>query len=158
MKMLVSAALLLTALTLPAWAAPDYTSIHLETDVNTSADRAWSKISDYCAAPKIFGSTCVLTGGTGDVGTNRKLNGTTDELMVARTRYSYTYTQPASTILYHGTLAAEPIDATHSKLIFILFYDQAPLATPEAQAANRKQRADRFSGALAKMKALAEGP
>ena len=159
MKKILSAVLLLAAMTVPAWAAPDYTFIHLEVDVNKSADKAWPVISDFCAAPQVFGSKCVITAGTnGDPGTNRQLNGTTNELMVARTKYSYTYTQPASNILYHGTLAAEPVDATHCKFIFILFYDQSPLATPDAQAANRKQRGDRFQAALVKMKAMAETP
>ena len=150
MKKIIGFATLMAAFALPASAA-DYAVIHMETDVDRSADQTWSRIGDYCAIQTWLGTTCVITAGNGDVGTIRHLNNTTDEILVAKTKYSYAYTQPASTILYHGTLAAEPVDASHSKIIFILFYDQAPLATPEAQAANRKQRADRFMAGLAKM-------
>ena len=41
---------------------------------------------------------------------NRLLNGNNNEIMIAATPYSYSYTQPATTILYHGTLAVEPLD------------------------------------------------
>ena len=54
--------------------------------------------------------------------------------MVAKTPLSYAYTQPTSPILYHGNLAVEVIDAGHSRIVYDLLYDAAPLATPEAQA------------------------
>ena len=72
------------------------------------------------------------------IGTNRLLNGNNNEIMVAATPYSYTYTQPASTILYHGTLAVEPMDrGRQTKIVYTLFYDQAPLGTDQAKAENR---------------------
>ena len=157
MKKILTMAALMAALASPVLSA-DYTVIHMETNVDRSADQTWSKIGDYCAIKDWLGVTCVITAGTGDVGTMRHLNNTIDEIMVAKTKYSYTYTQPATTILYHGTVAVEPVDATHSRIVYTLFYDQAPLATPEAQAANRKQRTDRFTAAVAKMKAIAEAP
>ena len=77
--------------------------------------------------------------------------------MIAATPYSYSYTQPATTILYHGTLAVEPLDrGRKTKIVYSLFYDQAPLGTDQAKAENRAQRTKRFSDALDAMKAMAE--
>jgi len=157
MKKILFGIALLTGLAPPAMAA-DYAVIQMETMVDRSADQTRSRIGDYCAIKDWLGTTCVITAGSGDVGTIRHLNGTIDELLVAKTRYSYAYTQPASTILYHGNLAVEPVDATHSRIVYTLLYDQAPLATLEAQAANRTQRTTRFTAGLAKMKAMAEAP
>jgi hypothetical protein len=103
--------------------------------------------------------TCVITGNvTGTpFGTNRLLNGNNNEVMVASTPYSYTYTQPASTILYHGTLAVEPLDrGRQTKIVYQLFYDQEPLGTTQAKLENRAMRTKRFNEALDNMKTLAE--
>jgi hypothetical protein len=86
----------------------------------------------------------------------RRLADRIDEVMVARTARSYTYTQPTTTILYHGTLDVQADGPDRSRIVYTLIYDQAPLATPEAQAADRAGRAKTFAGALANMKALAE--
>jgi hypothetical protein len=158
MKNIWIAMAMLAALTAPAVAAPDYAVIHMEADVNRSADITWSRVGDYCAIKDWLGNMCVITSGTGDIGTMRKINGTIDEIMIAKTKYSYGYTQPTTTILYHGNLAVEPIDANHCKIVYTLIYDQSPLATPEAQAANRKMRTDRFTAGVMKMKAIAEAP
>ena len=85
--------------------------------------------------------------------------------MVAATPYSYTYAQPLtdiqpeSPIFYHGTLAVEPLDrGRKTKIVYTLFYDQAPLGTNEAKIANREQRSKRFNDALQAMKEMAEAP
>jgi hypothetical protein len=103
---------------------------------------------------------CVITAGNGvSVGTIRRLRDTTDEIMVGQTPYSYTYTQPNTPILYHGTLAVEPLDrGRQTKIVYTLFYDQAPLGSDQAKAENRAQRTKRFSDALDAMKAMAESP
>src|SRR5271155_2723248 len=87
-----------------AAAAPEYTTIVMEKTVDRPADVVWKKIGGYCDIATWLKVTCVLTSGTGDVGTMRRLNDKTDEVMVAKTQHSYTYTQPTTTILYHGTL------------------------------------------------------
>ena len=137
----------------PASAA-EYTTILLEKTVNRTPDQTWAKIGPYCAIATWLKVTCVITAGNGvSVGTNRLLNGNNNEIMVAATPYSYTYTQPASTILYHGTLAVEPMDRGRTdRIVYTLFYDQAPLGTPEAKAANRASRTKRFNEALDAMK------
>jgi hypothetical protein len=143
----------------PATAA-EYTTIILEKTVNRTPDQTWNKIGPYCAIATWLKVTCVMTAGNGvSVGSNRLLNGNNNEIMVAATPFSYTYTQPSSTILYHGTLAVEPTDrGAHSKIVYTLFYDQAPLNTPEAKAENRATRTKRFTEALEAMKQMAEAP
>jgi hypothetical protein len=138
---------------------PDYAVITLTQDVARTPDQTWSKIGPYCSIAEWLKVTCALTAGSGDVGTIRQLNGRTLEILVAKTPYSYTYTQPGTTILYHGTLAVEPVaGGKTSRIIYTLFYDAAPLATPEKKAADRDSRAKRFSAALLTMKAMAEAP
>lgn len=142
---------------LPA-ASAEYATVLLERVVNATPARTWAKVGPYCAIAQWLKVTCVVTAGNGvSVGSNRLLNGNNNELMVAATPWSYTYTQPSSTILYHGTLAAEPMErGAKTKLVYTLIYDQAPLGTAEAKAANRQQRSKRFNEALDNMKAMAE--
>ncbi len=110
-----AAAMVLTALFAAPAVAADYTTIILEKTVGRTPDQTWAKIGPYCAIATWLKVTCVVTVGNGvSVGSNRLLNGNNNEIMIAATPYSYSYTQPATTILYHGTLAVEPIDRGHS--------------------------------------------
>jgi hypothetical protein len=155
---LASAAIAMALLAVPGQCA-EYTTILLEKVVDRTPDQTWAKIGPYCAIATWLKVTCVITAGNGETGTNRLLNGNNNEIMVASTPYSYTYTQPATTILYHGTLAVEPLDrGRKTKIVYTLFYDQAPLNTTEAKIANREQRTKRFNEALDNMKAMAEAP
>lgn len=142
---------------LPA-ASAEYATILLEKVVNATPARTWAKVGPYCAIAQWLKVTCVITAGNGvAAGSNRLLNGDNNELLVAMTPWSYTYTQPSSAILYHGTLAAEPMDrGAKTKLVYTLIYDQAPLGTMQAKAANREMRSRRFNEALDNMKAMAE--
>ncbi len=126
--------------------------------VDRTPDQTWAKIGPYCAIAQWLKVTCVITAGNGvSVGSNRLLNGNNNEIMIAATPYSYSYTQPSTTILYHGTLAVEPLDrGRKTKIVYTLFYDQAPLGTDQAKAENRAQRTKRFDEALDAMKAMAE--
>ena len=172
MKRILSAALL-ALITAPAMAQPaapvsavpdtpkDWSVITMTMDVARPADVTWERIggNDYCAIIKYLNmKSCSYTVGSGDVGTNRVLNGTIHELLVAKTSRSYTYAQPTSPIFYHGTMAVEPVTATTSRIVYTLIYDQAPLATPEAKAANSDRRRATFTAAIERMKAAAEGP
>jgi hypothetical protein len=76
--------------------------------------------------------------------------------VVARTAHSYTYAQPFTPIFYHGTLAVEPVDKGHSKLIYTLIWNQTAVGDAAAQAAARDGRRTRFQAAVDKMKAAAE--
>lgn len=152
--------MVLTALFAAPAVAADYTTIILEKTVGRTPDQTWAKIGPYCAIATWLKVTCVVTVGNGvSVGSNRLLNGNNNEIMIAATPYSYSYTQPATTILYHGTLAVEPIDrGQHAKIVYTLFYDQAPLGTDQAKAENRASRTKRFGEALDAMKQMAEAP
>jgi hypothetical protein len=160
------AAIVLALAAGPAQAAPEFTTILLEKVVDRTPDQTWAKIGPYCSIATWLKVTCVVTTGNGvGVGTNRRLNGKTDEIIVAMTPYSYTYAQPMSDvqpespIFYHGTLAVEPLDrGRKTRIVYTLFYDQAPLGTTEAKIANREQRSKRFGEALDAMKAMAESP
>lgn len=136
--------------------AAEYTTIILDTVVDRPVEVVWKKIGGYCDIAAWLNVTCVYTSGTGDLGTVRRLNDHTDEVMVAKTLHSYTYTQPASTILYHGTLDVQADGPKRSKIVYTLLYDVSPLATPEARTADRDQRTTRFTAALASMKKIAE--
>jgi len=139
-----------------AWGA-DYATIILKTPVARPADGVWKKIGDFCALGTFIKMSCAYTSGSGGLGTVRRLGDRITEVMVAQTRHSYTYTQPDTKILYHGTLDVEPAGAGHSEIIYSLFYDQSQLATPQAKAADRAQRTKLFTGLLATMKKAAEG-
>ena len=142
----------------PAFAA-EYAVIKLDTTVNAPIDTVWAKVGGYCAIQDWLKqlAPCVLSG-DGGLGSVRKLGaqGAITEVMVAQTKYSYTYAQPNNTILYHGTLSAEPIDKGHTKLMYTLIYDQEPDGTQEAKDKDRAGRTTNFTTALASMKALAE--
>ena len=157
--------------TLPAVAAGDtapheWNTILLEKVVDRTPDQTWAKIGGYCTIQTWLKlQSCVLTVGNQiGVGTNRRLNGKTDEIMVAVTPYSYTYAQqpsemqPASPIFYHGTLAVEPLDrGRKTKIVYTLFYDIGAL-TPEQKLADRANRSKRFGDALDEMKKMVETP
>ena len=142
----------------PALAA-DYSVIHLDTTVDKPIDAVWAKVGGYCQIQDWLKrlAPCVQTG-DGGVGTIRKLGAQgIIEVLVAATKYSYTYAQPNNAILYHGTLSAEAIDKTHTKLMYTLIYDQEPDGAQEAKDKDRAGRTTNFTTALASMKALAEG-
>jgi hypothetical protein len=170
MRRLLLAALLAAAtpvLAQPAPAAPppplptnNWATIVMTANINHGADEAWRRIKgdDYCAFIAYLGmNDCVLTVGKGDVGTNRRLNGRIDELLVAKTSHSYTYAQPTSPIFYHGTMAVEPVDAGHARIVYTLLYDNANIAVAERPAEMDRRRV-RFQGAIDKMAAAANGP
>ncbi len=145
-------------------ATPEWNTILLEKVVDRTPDQTWAKIGPFCAIAQWLKVKCVITAGNQvSVGTNRRLNDKTDEIMVAVTPYSYTYAQPpsdiqpGSAIFYHGTLAVEPLDrGRKTKIVYTLFYDISPLDTPEKRAADRAARTKRFGDALDAMKAMAE--
>lgn len=146
-------------------ATPQWTTILLEKVVDRTPDQVWAKIGGYCTIQQWLKlQSCVVTStNQGSVGTNRRLNGKTDEIIVAATPYSYTYAQlpsdiqPASPIFYHGTLAVEPLDrGRKTRIVYTLFYDNSNLETAEKKDADRAARAKRFGDALETMKQMAQ--
>ena len=168
MKKIFTAAALLALGTIGAGAQTpqpaDWTTITLTADLNKGADTAWGKIggNDWCAIAKYLDvKGCAITSGTGELGSVRTIDtGTAKvvEIAVARTAHSYTYAQPFTPIFYHGTMAVEPVDATHSRLVYTLIWNQTAVGDPAAQAAARDGRKTRFQAAVDKMAAAANAP
>ena len=158
-RRLASGALALVALSLGAGAASaaDYATVNLSISVDKPADVVWKKVGGYCDIAAWLKLTCVLTSGNGEVGTVRRLADRIDEVLVGKTEYSYTYTQPNTTNLYHGTMQVVADGKKKSKILYTLIYDQAPLGTDEAKAKAKDNYNSRFNAALESMKKLAEG-
>jgi hypothetical protein len=143
----------------PAAPPADYAVLNLKVAVNAPADVAWKKVGGYCDIAAWLKVKCDVTSGTGEVGTIRHLTfgpRGVDEIMVAKTAHSYTYTQPNTTILYHGTLEVVPDGKGHSKLLYNLIWNQGPDGTDEAKAKDRDGRTKAFTTALDNMKAIVE--
>lgn len=156
-KLHLTACAVLAAGFATAASAADFVTIPLETTVNAPAAEAWKKISGYCDIGAWLKTSCVITSGKdGEMGAVRRIADRIDELLVAKTAWSYSYSQPKSPIDYHGTVEIQPVDKTHSKLLYTLVYDAEPLATPEAKAADKDRRAKQFTGILGIMKGIAE--
>jgi hypothetical protein len=141
-------------------APADYAVINLNTTVDAPVAVVWKKIGGYCDIQAWLKAPCTLTSGSGEVGSVRHLafgkNGV-DEVMVAKTAHSYTYTQPNTTILYHGTLEVVADGKDKSKILYNLIWDQAAQPSAEAKTKDRDGRTKAFTGALANMKAIVEG-
>ena len=139
--------------------AADYTHIVIEKDVKASADTVWKKVGGFCALTEWLKiPDCTLTSGSGDIGTVRSLRGgQVNEVMIAKGQYSYSYAFPnPNPTYYHGSLSVVPQGPNTSKIVYILFYDQESLGTPEAKAKDRDSRIKRFTEGVENMKAMSE--
>jgi hypothetical protein len=142
-------------------ANPTYVSIPLEIDVNRPAAEVWKRVGKYCDIGEWFqiAAGCKITAGKdGEFGAVRSV---ANEILVAKTELSYTYTQPVREgrpyNMYHGTLEARPVTATTSKLVYTLMFDNSMLADDAAREADKKAKTTQFMRALNNMKILAEG-
>ena len=140
-------------------ASPTYVSIPLEIMVNRPAADVWKRVGKFCDIGEWLRIPCTLTAGKdGEFGAIRSV---ANEVLVAKTELSYTYTQPVREgrpyNLYHGTLEARPVTPTTSKLVYTLFFDNSMLADDAAREADRARRVTQFTTALQNMKILAEG-
>lgn len=140
-------------------ASPTYTSIPLEIAVDRPAADVWKRIGKYCDIGEWLRVNCTITSGKdGEFGAVRSIG---NEVLVGKTEFSYTYTQPPREgrpyNLYHGTLEVRPVTATTSKILYTLFFDNSMLADDAAREADRVRRTTQFTNALQNMKILAEG-
>lgn len=139
-----------------------YVTIPMEITVNKPVKDVWARIGKYCDIAEWFriAAGCTITSGKdGDVGAVRSVGA---EILVAKTEFSYAYTQPVREgrpyNLYHGNLEARAIDANTTKLLYTLVYDLSLVPGDDAaKAADVERRRVAFTGALANMKILAEG-
>lgn len=132
-------------------------------DVNAPVDRVWARVGKFCDigewGGRGAGNTCrILSGTDGDFGAVRSVG---NEVLVGKTKYSYTYAQAPRTgvpfNLYHGTLEAVPLTETTTRLNYTLFFDNSMLADDAARATDLDNRRTNFTRFLGNMKILAEG-
>jgi hypothetical protein len=139
----------------------NWATLRMTADISKPANVAWERIggNDWCGIAKYLDvKSCAITAGHGEVGSLRLINGSIVEIAVARTAHSYTYAQPFTPIFYHGTMAVEPVDAGHSRLVYTLIWNQTAVGDPKAQADARESRHTRFQAAVDKMAAAANAP
>jgi hypothetical protein len=141
--------------------SPSYATVAMEIDVNRPAAEVWKRVGKYCDIGEWFqmAAPCTITSGKdGEFGAVRSV---ANEILVARTELSYTYTQPVREgvrfNMYHGTLEARPVTATTSKIVYTLFFDNSNLTDEAAKQADKDRRRTQFMRGLQNMKILAEG-
>ena len=146
-------------LLVPSVRAADWITVRNSVEVNAPVDTVWRRIGGYCAISEWMKVSCSYTGGHGELGTVRSLmNGSTDEVMVAQTRHSYTYWQNKGNMapaMFHGTLFAEPDGASITMLSYTLVYDQDELPAARRDFEHKRLQA-RFRDLLGVMKQLSE--
>ena len=138
---------------------PHYASVVMTLDVNAPVDKVWARVGKYCDIGEWgFNGCTIVSGKDGELGAVRSIG---NEILVGKTQYSYTYTQPVRATgiynMYHGTLEAKALTATTSQLIYSLFFDNSNLADDAARETDITNRRTRFMGFLQNMKILAEG-
>lgn len=171
----ITAALAVACLTSPAYAQtppaapsgsvvvakPTYVTIPMEIMVNRPVADVWKRVGKYCDIAEWFqiAAGCKIVAGSGeDFATVRTVGA---EVLVAKTEYSYTYTQtPREGIpynLYHGTLEARAVTPTTTKILYTLIFDNSMLKDDADRKADLERRRTRFMAGMQNMKTLAEG-
>ncbi len=141
---------------------PNYVTIPMEIVINKPVKEVWARIGKYCDITEwlqLPGTCSITSGKDGEVGAVRTVGA---EILVAKTEYSYAYTQPVREgrpyNLYHGNLEARPIDAKSTKMLYTLIYDLSLVPGDDAaKAADVERRRVAFTRGLNNMKILAEG-
>ena len=142
----------------------NWATLTMTADIAKPADAAWERIggNDWCGIAKYLDvKGCSIVSGKGEVGSVRSIDtGTAQviEIAVARTSHSYTYAQPFTPIFYNGTMAVERVDATHSRLVYTLIWNQTAVGDAAAQAAAHDARQKSFQAAVDKMALAANAP
>ncbi|HEY3836908.1 MAG TPA: SRPBCC family protein, partial [Bryobacteraceae bacterium] len=140
-----------------------YYAFPLEIVVNKPAGEVWARVGKYCDIQEWLGLTCTLSSGKeGEAGAVRSLNnGAIQEIIVGRSAMSYTYAQPTRPgrpyDMYHGTLEAQALTPTTTRLMYTVVIDEGVQADDAAREADKARRATQFKTALDNMKILAEG-
>jgi hypothetical protein len=138
---------------------PHYVSIPMTIEVNAPVDKVWARVGKYCDIGEWGFPGCTITSGTdGEFGAVRTIG---NEVLVGKTKYSYTYTAPpragVTYNLYHGTLEAVALTPGTTRINYTLLYDNSNLADDAARETDLNNRRIRFTGMLTNMKTLSEG-
>lgn len=140
--------------------AADYVVITKEVVVDRPVDVVWKRVGDYGAIAEWMETDCGYLSGDGGVGTVRRIQrGAVVEVMIAQTSRSYTYLQTRGNMAFaglHGTLAAEPVAKSRTRLVYTLFYDQTVIAADADRRAQYERLDSRYQEFLEVMKATAE--
>src|SRR5580658_6519890 len=138
---------------------PHYVTLVLTQDVNASADAVWARVGKYCDIGEWGIPNCTILSGDGSsLGTVRSIG---HEVLVGKTKYSYTYTQPVregvAYNMYHGTIEAVGLTGKTTRLNYTLVFDNSMLADDAARNKDLENRRTRFTKMLENMKTLSEG-
>lgn len=137
----------------------DYSKIELEMKLNVSADDAWKKFwPSFCQVHINLGRPCKIVKGNGtDIGSDRDPSGSggIHEVMIAKSKYSYTYTQTGPNPLYHHSLfEVVPEGPNKSKFVRKWFWERK--GTLEADTASLPDRMKIFTTTFIEQAKLAE--
>jgi len=141
---------------------PHYVTTSESIVVDAPVDKVWARVGRFCDITEWMDSPewedCKYLQGDGGPGTVRSI---ANEVLVGQTRYSYTYAQPPrKDTLYnlaHGTLAAEALTPTTTRLTYTMLRDDSILSDDAARKGDEEARRARVSEWLKNMKVLAEG-
>ena len=142
----------------PAAAPLNLVVISDRAQIGVAPDVVWKKTGGYCDIGAMLKTTCVITSGNGDVGSNRLIAGRVNEILVAKTSTSYTYAQPMAPNLYHGTVEILPDGAGKSLVIYSLLLDPTFGADPATREAKIAERRGFLKLMLGQIKAASEAP
>ncbi len=136
-----------------------YVAIPMTITVNASVDAVWGRVGKYCDIGEWGFPNCTILSGDGNsLGTIRSIG---HEVLVGKTKYSYTYTQPVregiAYNMYHGTLEAVRLTDKTTRLNYTLVFDNSNLADDAARDKDIDNRRTRFTKMLENMKTLSEG-
>ena len=138
---------------------PRYVSLPMSIVVDAPVEKVWSRVGKYCDIGEWGFRGCdLISGKDGEIGAVRT---TGHSVIVAQTRYSYTYTQPLRATglypMYHGTLEARPLATRRTTLYYTLVWDNS--TQPDDAARQKQVETYRvlFEKMLRNMKKLAEG-
>lgn len=140
---------------------PTYLVIALDIAIDRPAADVWKRVGKYCDIAEwlqIPAGCKMLSGVEGEVGSVRSV---ANEVLVGKTEFSYTYTQPVRAgrpyNLYHGTMEVRPVTAKTSRLYYTLVYDNSMLPDEAAREKDKASRTATFTRAIQNIKTLAEG-
>jgi hypothetical protein len=141
---------------------PNYVVIPMEITINKPVKDVWARIGKYCDITEwmqLPAPCSIVSGKDNEVGAVRTIGA---EILVAKTEYSYAYTQPVREgriyNLYHGNLEARPVNANTTKILYTLIYDLSQVAGDDAaKAADVERRRTQFLRGMNNMKILCEG-
>lgn len=146
--------------TAPAAAATPLNLVVISDRIQVAAgpEVVWKKTGGYCDIGPMLKTTCVITSGNGDVGSNRLIAGRVNEILVAKTSTSYTYAQPMAPNLYHGTVEVLPDGPGKSVVIYSLLLDPTFGADPATRETKIAERRGFLKLMLGQIKAASEAP